>query len=292
MRQQTAEAALQAINRQLGVDYRLLSPFAAGENRATFAVSAGETALVLKLDYVGRLADHQRAAGVCDWLAARGYPAPRTLAAGVASGHAYTLRAQLPGVSMSPDDASQVSALIALNALQAGGAQAAGLPAGDWPAPAADPVLHGGQGYCLHETMRQSPETSRLLDDLQARARRGQGAVATTDDIVHFDFNPANLLVDAGRLTGVIDWEGVRAGDRAFDLATLLFYLYDAPGAAGLLWSELAALRPAPAVGAYLAHIVLRQVEWSLRLHEAALSRRYLDRAHRLLRDFDARWWG
>jgi Ser/Thr protein kinase RdoA (MazF antagonist) len=42
-------------------------------------------------------------------------------------------------------------------------------------------------------------------------------------DIVHGDFAPENLLVDAGRVTGVVDWERCRVGDAAFDLVGALY---------------------------------------------------------------------
>ena len=53
-------------------------------------------------------------------------------------------------------------------------------------------------------------------------------AIPAADDFVHYDFTLANLLSGGTTITGVIDVNPpVLAGDRAFDLATLLFYLYD-----------------------------------------------------------------
>ena len=43
-----------------------------------------------------------------------------------------------------------------------------------------------------------------------------------TNDVVHFDFNPSNILLENGQVSGVIDWEGACAGDCTFNLATLL----------------------------------------------------------------------
>ena len=79
----------------------------------------------------------------------------------------------------------------------------------------------------------------------------------------------ANILADGDRITGVIDWNvpfpGAAQGDRAFDVATLLFYSYDRPAARDLLWSALME-RTSPTWSAvYLAHMVLRQVEWAVR---------------------------
>jgi hypothetical protein len=80
----------------------------------------------------------------------------------------------------------------------------------------------------------------------------------------------------------------VLAGDRAFDLATLLYYLYDHEWARDLLWPrllELAGPRPARA---YLAHMVLRQADWMLRFYpQAAETRRNLRLAGLVAADLD-----
>lgn len=64
---------------------------------------------------------------------------------------------------------------------------------------------------------------------LQSIAAANTAAPFQTDDIVHFDFTPANILVAAGEISGVIDWEGACRGDSVFDLASMLFYCYEIP---------------------------------------------------------------
>jgi aminoglycoside phosphotransferase (APT) family kinase protein len=82
---------------------------------------------------------------------------------------------------------------------------------------------------------------------------------------VHFDMNPANILQAAGRLTGVVDWnipfDGAGQGDRAFDVATLLFYTYDVEETREALWERARALGGLAWATAYLCHLCLRQVE-------------------------------
>jgi streptomycin 6-kinase len=56
-------------------------------------------------------------------------------------------------------------------------------------------------------------------------------------------------------------------GDRAFDLATMLFYLYDRDGIRERLCSRAQELTDQHALNAHLAHVVLRQVDWSMRHH-------------------------
>jgi hypothetical protein len=97
------------------------------------------------------------------------------------------------------------------------------------------------------------------------------------------------LLSDGAAITGVIDINPpVLAGDRAFDLATLLFYLYDHDDIRDRLRTRLLELAGPQAARAYLAHMVLRQVDWSLRRHPAArATRRHLHLARLITADID-----
>jgi hypothetical protein len=82
----------------------------------------------------------------------------------------------------------------------------------------------------------------------------------------------------------------VLAGDRAFDLATLLFYLYDRDDIRDRPRTRLLEPTGPKAARAYLARMVLRQVDWSLRYHpRAAATRRPLYLADRVTADIDRR---
>jgi hypothetical protein len=59
-------------------------------------------------------------------------------------------------------------------------------------------------------------------------ADRSLAAVPEQRDFVHYDFTLANLLSSGAGICGVIEVNlPALTGDRAFDLATVLFYLYD-----------------------------------------------------------------
>jgi hypothetical protein len=78
----------------------------------------------------------------------------------------------------------------------------------------------------------------------------------------------------------------VLAGDRAFDLATLLFYVYDQDQIRARLGARLLELASYQAIRGYLAHIVLRQVDWSVRHYPAApATRRHLRLARLVIAD-------
>jgi aminoglycoside phosphotransferase (APT) family kinase protein len=101
-----------------------------------------------------------------------------------------------------------------------------------------------------------SRSTADLLRFLQEFVLQESADAARTlcADIAHFDFSPANVLVDREQITGVVDWEGVHAGDRVFDLATLLFYSTPLAATRDYLWHVALERRPGT-LGVYLAHM-------------------------------------
>lgn len=121
-------------------------------------------------------------------------------------------------------------------------------------------------------TLRGHSDRSReLLARCQDAVRRFGERVPEASAIVHWDFTPDNVLVHDGRVTGVIDWEGLRAGDPCFDLVTLAFYAPGTPRLDDYLFGLDPGLRTV-----YQAHLCVRQAERSLRLHDAAAGERML----------------
>jgi aminoglycoside phosphotransferase (APT) family kinase protein len=99
------------------------------------------------------------------------------------------------------------------------------------------------------------------------------------DDLVHLDFHTGNVLTDAGRITGIVDWDGIGRGDRRFALVTLRFDAHVRLPGADLAWfDELLESTLDPAVlRLYWAHMALRQVDWSIRHHTPADTEHWLD---------------
>lgn len=214
-----------------------------------------------------------RAAAVTEALRSAGYPAPGY----VRVEPEWSLQEELPGEPLPPWQPVPerfAARLIELNELQG----ATPLPSnrlslGSWRRVVAGSILSGSRSYMSLATLRRHSDRSReLLDRCQAAARRFGKSLRDGEEIVHWDFTPANVLVTAGDVTGVIDWEGVRAGDRLFDLVTLAFY---APGTP-LLDAYLAARLDPGAHSVHLAHLCIRQAEWSLRRQDAEAGERAL----------------
>jgi hypothetical protein len=91
------------------------------------------------------------------------------------------------------------------------------------------------------------------------------------------------------QISGVVDWDGTCPGDRAFDLVTLLFYSYEQALVRDTLWQRVLALTDPAATAIYLAHMIHRQVDWSIRHHDRATIDRWLGQARAVLRDIPTR---
>ncbi len=107
----------------------------------------------------------------------------------------------------------------------------------------------------------------RLLTRLREQALDATVPRQIPNDVVHFDFGPANLLTVDGRITAVLDWQGCRDGDASYDLVTTDWDLMAWPRAESEIGEQLRReIGRTTAPGAalvYAAHTVLRNLTWS-----------------------------
>jgi hypothetical protein len=288
-----AGEARRVLRERAGIDVVTMTPTRSGESGTAFWITDRTGAVtLLKVMSGADAAGHlRRVDGVAARLRDRGYPVPRCRFIGQAAGVTFWVQERLPGSPLEGDHGRPGRAavtrllddLIRLNDAQEGLGD--GRPG--WPELITSTLTSGGDGYCVHSTLRDRPDTRDLLAALRRIGERCGPAIAEGSDFVHFDFNFANLLSDGSAITGVIDVNPpLLAGDRAFDLATLLFYDYDHDGLRTRLRTRLLHLAGPRPSRAYLAHMVLRQVDWSLRHHPgAAMTRRHLGLARRVMSD-------
>jgi hypothetical protein len=293
---------LAALREEAGLDLAALIPAGGESGSAFWATDAAGTAALLKIapgPAAAALAWLRALEPVITRLRERGYPAPRWRAVGEAGGSAFWIQETGTGAPLESGGARPdfglasrlLPELIRLNDAQAGlGGPGPGLPGqgsprpGDpggqigWPALITTTLTEGGPGYCVHATLAARPATRDLLRVLRRIGETCGPGLPEGRDFVHYDFSLANVLSDGTAVTAVVDVNPpVLAGDRAFDLATLLYYLYDDPGLRARLWARLLEVADRGAARAYLAHLVLRQVDWSLRFYpRAAGTRRHL----------------
>lgn len=271
---------IQLINERHAMALRVVERYTAGEQGA-YAV-ADELGGRLVLKWGADVNEYRTAAETTEILRGQGYPAPEYVLVDELSDVAYSVQQCLPGSPGAAVTVPILSRLLELNALQLGRARAL---TADWPARVANTMLFGGDGYCLLDTLREhSAATAELLEILQALVRRHADVNCETGDVVHYDFQPANILVEGGEVSGVVDWDATCAGDAAFDLATLLFYSYENAEIRERLWYEVLERTVPRCVSIYLAHMILRQVEWSIR-HHPGTADGYMRRSQAVLRD-------
>jgi Phosphotransferase enzyme family len=148
-------------------------------------------------------------------------------------------------------------------------------------------LASSGPGFCMHEPLRSYSARSRaLLERIETLAPPGDHVIA--EDLVHLDYHLGNVLVspdDPGAVTGIVDWDGARAGPIALDLAILAFDLTrrsPGPLQERVEHHLIATTEPGVADMAW-AHASLRLVDWSIRHygpreieHWLAVSERYL----------------
>jgi Phosphotransferase enzyme family len=157
-----------------------------------------------------------------------------------------------------------------------------------WPAALLATLTVGGDGYCLHAPLRDFDRRTRSLverieafgysinpDELRPRAR----------DIVHWDLHAGNLLVSDGSLTAVIDTDFAVVGDAQFDLVTLAVTSLAVAAERDVrerLFAAAGDLGSRPAQ-AYLAHLILRVIDWPIRRGRPGEVERWLRAARELL---------
>ncbi len=243
---------LDELNERHGTQFRAVGDYEGGEFGAQRLLDESGTAYVLKLQPPGL------GPATTEALRTVGYPAPRY----VFAGPDYSVQEELTGEPLGGWRVPLHPRLLELNELQMG------LALDDdrsWPKAVVDSILVGGEDYMILATLLDhSPEGRELVELCQVAAGRNAEVIATVDDVVHWDFTAANVLASGDEITGVIDWGGTCSGDRLFDLATFLFYSGDAaPGLRGYIVERIGER----GLSVYLAHMAIRQAEWSVRYH-------------------------
>jgi Phosphotransferase enzyme family len=284
-----APELIRLINERHGIRLTLTGRYREGEQGAIRIRDDGGSALVLKFGG-GAEFRHRSAttARITKRLRSLGYSAPTYRIVGGIRGVAFTIQEALPGRPMRHLRAAYLPDLFRLNAIQTGH----GLRRDDnFRTRIIQSVLVGLSEYCVIDSLREySGATAELLRTLQAIVRRNVGAIPDARDIVHFDFTPMNILVHRGRISGVVDWEGARTGDCAFDLVTLLAYSYSSSARVREhLWSRVLDQSDRATVQIYLAHLIVRQLDWSIRHHDPQTVERHLRGAQAILADMTPR---
>jgi Phosphotransferase enzyme family len=211
--------------------------------------------------------DHVRqTAGILTLARTRGLPVPAYDLIAEVPGALAIVQERLPGDPPHRPDRALVEQLVEL------AEGFAGLLAGRRDVEVPDMFLRrSGPGFCLHRPLElHSARTRRMLawvSDVGA----SEPSAMVGDDLVHLDYHPGNVLVSApedpggGRITGVVDWDGIGRGDRRFCLVTLRFAMLADPATGRWLDGLLDEVLDPATLRLYWAHMSLRQVDWAIR---------------------------
>ena len=169
--------------------------------------------------------DNPHAAERAHWTAnalavlhARGYPVPSLLWHGrIHDRWLVSVMERLPGEPLNVLHTRSLDELLALADLQAD----ADLASGGWDVSwwIAMVIFDGWEGW----TKRAADVAPQTMSRLSRFLEPAFGHRLPATDFVHGDLNITNVLARDGRITGVVDWDDVGLGSRAFDLTSVLF---------------------------------------------------------------------
>lgn len=146
-------------------------------------------------------------------------------------------------------------------------------------------VVFAGKSGWKDSLRDYSSETRTVLSTLEQVTAGKEASVSRTDDLVHGDLVPGNVLVAEGEVTGIVDWDAAGCGDRALDLSKLLFYSYDHTPIRSLLRQHIATISGPDALTVYLAYNILAQLDWAIHHHTAAAVEEWVVKASFILAD-------
>lgn len=235
---------------------------------AWFATDEGGRPVVLKwFDDEGVALRYEMLERALGQLRKRGYPAPEYGPILVVPGATVSVQGVLPGITGYGIGPRLVERIVELNALQED--IAAPVNPISWGTFIQHSLVEGEIGWAMHEPLRMhSPRARHLLERIERIGAEINPWRFTADGISHLDLHTGNLLLTGDdHLSGVVDWEGACDGDHRFDLVTFAHNL----GTLGLstlaepVWKELESTLDADVLRAYVAHMVLRLVDWQIR---------------------------
>jgi aminoglycoside phosphotransferase (APT) family kinase protein len=195
----TTASVVAEVNVALGTDYRLVRQLPGGLQSSAYELTAGGTRVVLK------------------WSDDPGW-APRV--GTTAAGSPYQLQAFVAGAALR--DASTIGPSLAGELIAICETQRELVPDGDtnWSVWAGGVVFDGWDGV-WDRVRGYGGEATEVLERYGVLCAPYRGHELPGDDLVHGDLNVGNVIVDNGRVAGIVDIEAASGGSRAYDLVSL-----------------------------------------------------------------------
>jgi thiamine kinase-like enzyme len=263
-----AAGAVALLSATTGETYELVGRLSGGETGAHEVRGPSEARLVVKWETEpSSILLRSQAVGLSERLRTEaGWPTPGQRTVG-AEGCLFVLQEFMPGSPVEVLSHGVVDRLLELHARRLGLARSN--DPSHWPDALIRTLTEGGEGYCVHESLRRHDErTARLVTKIEEFGGALRGDALVGHDIVHWDLHPGNLLEDDGKLSAVVDTDFAVVGDAAFDLVTLALSCLAWPSPAGVrdrlfaaAFDDLGDLQRR----AYLGHLFIRFIDWPIR---------------------------
>lgn len=218
---QTA-AVVAEINVALGTGYEVVRRLAGGLQEGAFELRSKQARVVLKWNADPGWAPRVlRAAKLVTKARAAGYPTPEWLAVGTtASGRPYQLQEFVEGTPLSDAaaiDKALAAELVAICELQRDLVDDAEATWSDY----VRGIVFDGWAGMWEAVGRYDEVSAELIAGYERVCRPYRDTALPSEDLVHGDLNVSNLILDKGRVAGVIDIEAASGGSRAYDLVSL-----------------------------------------------------------------------
>jgi hypothetical protein len=261
--------AVSLLSQTTGQTFRLVGRLTGGETGAHEVLGPTGDRLAMKWDTEPTSQEKRSEAVVLSerLRVEAAWPIPRQRTV-TGNGCLFILQGFMSGTPLEVLTHRLVDEILVLHDRRVGLAQAS--DSSHWPQALIVTLATGGEGYCCHDSLRgHDDRTARLLNSIEALGRQLRpDDLAGPADIVHWDLHPGNMLQDGGGLSAVVDTDFAVVGDPRFDLVLLALTTRTAPCDPGvrsrLLGAALHNLAE-PHRQAYLSHLFLRFLDWSIR---------------------------
>ncbi len=229
-------AAKRFVKARFGDRTRDLVPLAAGEWSRAYALTLDGHEVVIRF---GAYVDDFEKDRVMGRHSSAALPIPKVLEVGEAGSEFYAVSERVAGKPLDDLDEGEMRALLPgllaaldeLRELRPIGRHGFGLwrpdgtaPSETWSAALLAVAERTGRTAGWRERLDASPQDAEVFDAAFGKLGRLAPQLPDVRSIVHGDLLNRNVLVDAGRLSGVIDWGNALYGDPLYDIAWLLYW--------------------------------------------------------------------
>lgn len=281
-----AEEATDLLSEATGDAFEVRGPLAGGETGATEVVDSHGRRFVLKWELdPGNQVLRRQGALLADRLRTlAAWPAPKQACLDI-GGCLLVLQEFMDGRPVESFTHGLLDELEALHQSRVGLARDEDTDL--WAEDMIETLVHGGNGYCLHEPLRGFDDrTRRIVERIEAIGRSLDPIDLVGRDVVHGDLHPGNLLQVDGALSAVVDMDYTRVGDASFDLTMLALSSLGVvvePGVRSRLFEDGVAELSDARRSAYVGNLLLRFLDWPIRKGRTEEIEFWIAQADRLL---------